>query len=90
MTPDERRFSLLTGLAWELRRMSIGSYVTLPRTGEAVLYVRRPGGALLSVLAVQHNGRWLLMWSPSMSASGDDVILAARRIATFVQSGCAA
>ncbi|MEU5881086.1 hypothetical protein [Spirillospora sp. NPDC047279] len=90
MTPGEKRFSLLAGLAWELRRMSVGSYVTLPGVGETVLYVRCADGSRLSVLAVESGPRWLLPWSAGANTPGDDLILAARLIASSARGERAA
>ncbi|MCW2916432.1 MAG: hypothetical protein JWN52_4500 [Actinomycetia bacterium] len=84
MTPSETRFVILVRLGWELRGLAIGSVVTLPAEGEAVLLVQCPDGFRLSVLAAQHDDRWLIMWSPHGEMPAVRLDLAAREIAGVV------
>jgi hypothetical protein len=84
MTPSETRFIVLVRLGWELRSLAIGSAVTLPVRGEAVLLVQCPDGFRLSVLAAQHDGQWLIMWSPDGEIPVVRLDLAAREIAGVV------
>ncbi|GAA1527539.1 hypothetical protein GCM10009678_06510 [Actinomadura kijaniata] len=85
MTPCERRFGLLVGLAWELRRIGVGSSVVLPRVGEALLVVRGPGNVRVSVPGVRQDDRWALVWSPGRVVTAEHLDLAAREIAADVR-----
>ncbi|MGI8328621.1 hypothetical protein ACRYCC_01580 [Actinomadura scrupuli] len=84
MTSSEARFAVLVRLGWELRCLAIGSAVTLPADGEAVLLVRCPDGFRLPVLAAQQDRRWLIIWSTHGEVPAVRPDLAAREIAGTV------
>jgi hypothetical protein len=84
MTPCEKRYGLLVGLAWELQRLGVGSYVVIPARGEALLQICCADGFRLSVLVAQWDGHWLFIWSPSGHIAADHIDLAAREIAAAV------
>lgn len=85
MTPREKRYVLLVGLAWELRKLCVATSVLLPVSGEAVLAVHIPGRAGFTVLAAQAGHRWLIMWGMDGTASAEMLDLAARDIAAAVR-----
>ncbi|MEW2358645.1 MULTISPECIES: hypothetical protein [Thermomonosporaceae] len=74
------RYGLLVRLAWELRAVLASAVLVFPYYAEAVLYVPCRDGRREAVLAVQRDGRWLLVWrGGELEADRLDVV--ARRIA---------
>ncbi|MCP2340742.1 hypothetical protein [Actinomadura rupiterrae] len=89
MTPREKRYVLLVGLAWELRKLCVATSVLLPVRGETVLAVHIPGHSGFTVLAAQSEGHWLIMWGLEGTASAETLDLAARDIAAAVRGRAA-
>ncbi len=80
MGPCGTRFGLLVRLAWELRAATASTVLVFPFYSEAVLYVPCRNGRREAVLAVQRDGRWLLVWRGG-ELEADRLRDAARRIA---------
>ncbi|MGI8333977.1 hypothetical protein ACRYCC_28840 [Actinomadura scrupuli] len=62
VTITETRYALLARLAWELRAAGTTTHLTLPASGEPMLWVVEGPDRRDAVVATQYLNRWVLLW----------------------------